>query len=80
MSLKVLCFGENELLKRVVGKLRTDARDNVDEEIVVDNIEVKGKPFLAFSITNPELIGSQATGTAGLMYFLDPALPLYEQK
>lgn len=80
MSLKVLCFGENQLLKRVIAKLRTDTRDNVDDEIVVDNIEIKGKPFLAFSITNPELIGSQATATSGLLYFLDPAHPLYEQK
>lgn len=38
MSLKVLCFGEHELLKRAIGKLRTDHRDNTDEEIVVDSV------------------------------------------
>ncbi len=47
---------------------------------MVDNIEIKGKQFLIFSITNAELIGSQATGTSGLLYFLDASLPLYEQK
>jgi hypothetical protein len=46
----------------------------------VDNIDVNGKSFLIFSISNPELIGSQATGTSGLLYFLDTSVPIYEQK
>jgi hypothetical protein len=47
---------------------------------VVDNLELKGKSFLIFSITNPELIASQVTGTSGLLYFIDSVLPMYEQK
>lgn len=80
MSLKVLCFGENQFLKRVIGKLKNQHRESNEDEIIVDNIDIKGKPFLTFSISNPELIGSQATGTSGLIYFLDPSIPLYEQK
>lgn len=77
MSLKVLCFGDHIFLKRVIGKVRAESRENADEEIVVDNLDIRGRPFLTFSISNPELIGTQATGTSGLLYFLDPGVPLY---
>lgn len=80
MSLKLLCFGQENLLKKVIGKLRGAERTNSEDEIVVDNITLNGKQFLIFSITNNELISSQATGTSGLLYFLDPGIPLYEQK
>ena len=36
MSLKLLCFGEQRFLCRVVGKLRVEDKDVTDEEIIVE--------------------------------------------
>ena len=81
MSLKVLCFGDNQFASKVITTLRTEQREiDSDEEIVVDNVEVSGRQFLIFCIKNHELISSQATGTTAILYFLDVNLPIFEQK
>ena len=80
MSLKLLCFGESGFLSHVVSKLRSDQKPQTDEEVIVDNLEVRGKNFITFSILNPDLIGSQATGTGALLFFLDASQPLYQQR
>ena len=80
MSLKLLCFGENNFLAKVIATLRSQEKPASDEEVVVDNLEVRGKPFLTFSVFNTDLIGSQATGTGALLFFLDPSQPIYQQK
>ena len=80
MSLKLLCFGETGFLTHVVSKLRTEQKQESDEEVIVDNLEIRGKNFITFSILNPDLISSQATGTGALLFFLDASQPLYQQK
>lgn len=81
MSLKVLCFGDNDLAEQVVSRLRAGEREvDPEEQIVVDNVDVNGKNFLTFCIKNSELITSQATGTTAILYFLDVNTPIFEQK
>ena len=80
MSLKLLCFGEPKFLTQVISKLRSEQKPETDEEVFVDNLDIRGKNFITFSVLNPDLIGSQATGTGGLLFFLDAGEPLYQQR
>lgn len=52
MSLKILCFGENEFMNATIASVRSDFRLPSDDQIIVDTFHVSGKAFLTFSIMN----------------------------
>ena len=79
MSLKLLLFGNRETIESATNEIRGERR-SLDEEVQVETLMAAEKDFVVFSIPDRGLIASQATGSDGLIFFLDPKIPLHEEK